>query len=170
MTLRGYKQTAAHIEKRKRVGREHHAWLGSDVPVRGGRTRAIRAYVDVGPCERCGNPKAERHHRDGNTAHNEAENIGILCRRCHMKADGRLDEFKESGRKNRAAANKARREASHRSSARPGDKCQRCGRRLSVVQTRKDFIRVGCRKSRGGCGLSAGSFLRDDHDAGLLQG
>lgn len=35
----------------------------------------------------------ERHHRDGDTANNEAANIAFLCRRCHMEIDGRLAAF-----------------------------------------------------------------------------
>lgn len=40
----------------------------------------------------------DRHHRDGNVGNNEPENIVILCRRCHMLIDGRLDAFRELGR------------------------------------------------------------------------
>ena len=35
--------------------------------------------------------RAERHHIDGNTANNKPGNIAFLCRRCHMREDGRLD-------------------------------------------------------------------------------
>ena len=69
-------------------------WLGDSVSARGGRTRALRFYRCIGPCIRCGADKAERHHKDGNTANNEPKNIEALCRRCHMKEDGRLDSVR----------------------------------------------------------------------------
>jgi len=91
----GYKQTPEHVENRKRFGEDHPAWLGDDVSRKGGRTRALRKYPDIGPCRACGSPRAERHHVDGNTANNEPENIEALCRRCHMAEDGRLDAVLE---------------------------------------------------------------------------
>jgi hypothetical protein len=63
-----------------------------------GRDRARKLYARIGPCERCRNPRAERHHRDGNTLNNRQSNIAILCRRCHMKEDGRLAALKENAR------------------------------------------------------------------------
>jgi hypothetical protein len=90
----GYKQTAEHVEKRKRYGDRHPGWKGDDVSVRGGRTRAIREYPP-GPCTRCGDPKGERHHVNGDTSDNRPENIAMLCRRCHMATDGRLAEVRE---------------------------------------------------------------------------
>ena len=90
---KGYKQSADHVEKRKRFGVEHANWIGDDVSEKGGRTRAIRMFADIGPCVSCGCEKSERHHVDGNTANNEPENIVILCRRCHMETDGRLARF-----------------------------------------------------------------------------
>lgn len=45
-----------------------------------------------------------RHHRDGNTANNKTENIIFLCRKCHMKEDGRLEQFIELARKNQPKA------------------------------------------------------------------
>ena len=91
----GFTQSAEHIEKRKRFGPSHHAWLGDSVSEKGGRTRALRAYPDIGCCVRCGSQRSERHHRDGNTANNSPENVVALCRKCHMSEDGRLDKFME---------------------------------------------------------------------------
>ena len=88
---RGYKQTPEHVEKRKRFGPDHHAWAGGDVSEKGGRKRALRMYPDAGACTECGAARAERHHIDGNTANNKPGNIAFLCRRCHMREDGRLD-------------------------------------------------------------------------------
>lgn len=92
---KGYKQTPEHIAKRKRFGEAHPNWKGNDISVRSGRSRALRLYPKVGPCVLCGNARAERHHLDENTANNEPSNIVILCRRCHMSSDGRLDQFRE---------------------------------------------------------------------------
>lgn len=92
---RGYTQTTEHIAKRKRCGSDHYGWLGDSVSTKGGRTRALRAFKNIGPCIECGNPKAERHHKDDNTANNDPDNIAVLCRRCHMVADGRLAKFTE---------------------------------------------------------------------------
>ena len=58
-----------------------------------GRQRAYRLYPKIGPCRVCGNPKSERHHKDGNTENNVPDNIDILCRKHHMEADGRLARF-----------------------------------------------------------------------------
>ena len=74
-------------------------------------------YPTIGPCSHCGNDKAERHHRDGNTANNEPSNIDITCRRCHMSTDGRLTTFRILGQINLpnavAKAARARKSRTH---------------------------------------------------------
>lgn len=87
---RGYKQTPEHIQKRKRFGEDHHSWKGDSAKERTGRCRAERLYPIIGPCSVCGSHKSERHHKDENTLNNSPENIIVLCRKCHMKADGRM--------------------------------------------------------------------------------
>ena len=82
----GYKQAPEHVEKRKRRADASHHWVGDQVSKKGGRTRALRTFRDIGPCEECGAAKTERHHKDENPANNEPSNIAILCRRCHMAA------------------------------------------------------------------------------------
>lgn len=72
-----------------RTGAANHQWKGDAISVRGGRGRALHLFPP-GPCEVCGAPNGERHHRDGNTANNAPENIARLCRRHHMEADGRM--------------------------------------------------------------------------------
>uniref|UniRef100_A0A6M3J879 Putative homing endonuclease n=1 Tax=viral metagenome TaxID=1070528 RepID=A0A6M3J879_9ZZZZ len=104
----GYQQTAEHAEKRKRWGADHHAWMGENVSEKGGRSRATRRYPDIGPCWLCGSEPAERHHIDGDTANNSPSNIAIVCRKCHMASDGRLDEFRELARRNQPKAIAAR--------------------------------------------------------------
>jgi hypothetical protein len=69
-------------------------WKGQDAPPEAGRKRARREYLDIGPCRICGNPEVERHHKDANTLNNDPSNIDIVCRRCHMNEDGRLEEFR----------------------------------------------------------------------------
>ena len=89
---RGYTQTEEHKQKRLQSirGEGHPRWQGDSISEKGGRARALRMYRDIGPCQSCGDPKAERHHIDANTANNAPSNIAFLCRRCHMKEDGRL--------------------------------------------------------------------------------
>ncbi len=93
---KGYKQTDEHINKRKRFGPDNCNWIGSAATIKSGRSRALRAYPCKEPCELCGSDKSERHHIDGNTKNNSRENIQFLCRRCHMKEDGRLASFTKS--------------------------------------------------------------------------
>lgn len=94
---RGYKQSADHIAKRIKRGDSHPNFVGDAVSVRGGRTRALRAFSPQ-PCEICGAGKVDRHHRDGDTANNAPDNIGFLCRRCHMEADGRMSSFRKQAK------------------------------------------------------------------------
>jgi len=83
-------------------GKAHYAWKGDAARTETKRARAQRMY-QLGPCDSCGKPATDRHHRDDDTGNNAPENIGILCRRCHMLEDGRLDAFKQV-----AAANAAK--------------------------------------------------------------
>jgi hypothetical protein len=102
---KGYKQSPDHIAKRCRFGEEHHCWVGDKVSVKSGRSRAIRHFAKR-PCEVCGEEKKriDRHHKDGNTANNNPENIKFLCRRCHMVEDGRMDKFIELAIENQPKA------------------------------------------------------------------
>lgn len=104
---KGYKQTPEHIQKRKRFGVGHHSWKGDDIIVKSGRTRALRGYAPRA-CEVCDNPKAERHHKDGNTRNNTPDNVRFLCRKCHMVEDGRLNEFRKLAVANQPKAVRAR--------------------------------------------------------------
>lgn len=104
---KGYKQSPEHIAKKSRWGAEHHAWKGDDAIEKSGRSRALRKFPRVGPCVKCGKKRAERHHVDGNTLNNDPSNIVVLCRKCHMQTDGRLEQFRTiavaAGPKARAA-------------------------------------------------------------------
>ena len=92
---KGYKQSPDHIAARITEGKDHPRWMGDDISEKGGRARALRWYPELGPCIKCGSPRSERHHKDRDTANNEAGNIQPLCRKCHMKGDGRLDKLIE---------------------------------------------------------------------------
>jgi hypothetical protein len=63
-----------------------------------GRYRARRIFPSLGSCERCGRPATDRHHKDADPTNNSAGNVAMLCRSCHMKADGRLDRLIANGR------------------------------------------------------------------------
>lgn len=70
-------------------GEENPMWKGDEARKMTKRERAQRRYP-LGPCERCGRAAVDRHHKDGDTGNNRRSNIAILCRRCHMLEDGRL--------------------------------------------------------------------------------
>jgi hypothetical protein len=74
------------------AGEDHYAWKGDTAKAGTKRQRAQRAF-QLGQCERCDVPATDRHHKDGNTGNNDPSNIMILCRRCHMEIDGRLNAF-----------------------------------------------------------------------------
>lgn len=80
-------------------GDEHYAWKG-DAALPSSKRQRARFLYDLGPCEDCGQAAVERHHKDGDTGNNAPENIALLCRRCHMERDGRMNAFKEMARAN----------------------------------------------------------------------
>jgi hypothetical protein len=82
-------------------GSEHYAWKGDDALPSTKRNRAQKMY-SLDACEDCGTAKAtDRHHKDDDTGNNDPSNIARLCRRCHMKADGRLERFRERAKAQR---------------------------------------------------------------------
>jgi 5-methylcytosine-specific restriction endonuclease McrA len=82
-------------------GPDHPAWKGDDASTSTKRDRARRRFA-LGLCEECGAPAMDRHHKDGDTGNNVPSNIAILCRSCHMKADGRLDALRSMAIENAA--------------------------------------------------------------------
>lgn len=69
-------------------------WCGNEVSEEAGRKRARRRIsLDKRACSICGSIPVERHHIDGNTLNNHDNNILIVCRKCHMKVDGRLEKI-----------------------------------------------------------------------------
>ncbi len=50
-------------------------------------------------CMECGQKKPlEIHHKDGDPTNNDLDNLLVLCRKCHMKLDGRLENRGPSGK------------------------------------------------------------------------
>lgn len=94
------KETREKIGKAK-LGELNPMWKGDSIAYdASGRARAQRMYIPIGKCQRCGEkPALDRHHKDGNTANNDPDNVSFLCRSCHMIVDGRmqnLNQFQES--------------------------------------------------------------------------
>ena len=79
----------AYLE-RDTKGDKNPRWMGDNISAKSGRLRARKIYPKQ-DCELCGSTKTERHHKDGDTLNNHHSNIQFLCRRCHMKVDGRLE-------------------------------------------------------------------------------
>lgn len=73
-------------------GKDNPGWRGDAASDETKRQRCRRRYA-IGLCDSCGLPASDRHHKDGNTGNNDPGNIAILCRTCHMQADGRLEGF-----------------------------------------------------------------------------
>jgi hypothetical protein len=123
--------------------------------------RAERKFA-MTPCEVCGEPGKDRHHKDANPLNNDPSNVLKVCRKCHMELDGRLEQFYAMA--SAPKPDNSRRRWANRSDtkARVGDPCPKCGRALSTTATRKRggfrFRYIGCRPCRGGCGYNAGSI------------
>lgn len=73
-------------------GPKHHSWKGDNITLGRGNQRAREIFESM-PCENCGNPKSQRHHKDGNPRNNNPKNIKFLCAKCHMERDGRLNHL-----------------------------------------------------------------------------
>lgn len=70
----------------QKVGQNNHRWLGDDALPNAGRLRCIKMYP-AQTCSACGatseHTKVERHHLDSNPLNNVADNIRVLCAKCH---------------------------------------------------------------------------------------
>lgn len=70
-------------------------WKRGPVSYNASHSRARVRYPTPTECERCGRTAPiERHHIDGDPLNNSRENIAMVCRRCHMEIDGRLENFR----------------------------------------------------------------------------
>ena len=79
------------------------SWKGDAASDSAKRRRARRLIPSLGACEDCGAPATERHHADGTPGNNDRGNLRLLCRRCHMAADQRLERNLAGGRRGRRA-------------------------------------------------------------------
>ncbi len=79
--------------RQQQTWERHPGWRGDLVSKNQARDRA-RQWYERGACEKCSKPGYDRHHVDGNPYNNIPSNVQVLCRRCHMIADGRLERFK----------------------------------------------------------------------------
>jgi hypothetical protein len=62
----------------------HPNYRGDAISRPSGWDRARRRYPVLGVCERCGvAPATLRHHKDGDTRHNDRQNIALLFDACH---------------------------------------------------------------------------------------
>ena len=79
----------------------HYAWKGDAARDTTKRSRIqSRLSLEGVTCERCATaPATDRHHIDGDTGHNARANLALLCRRCHMIVDGRLERFVSAPRR-----------------------------------------------------------------------
>jgi len=85
----------------EKPGPANHHWHGDAATLNAKRGRARRLYT-LGVCQRCQKkPATDRHHDDGDPGNNSPENIKVLCRRCHMVEDGRLDHLIAAGKNGR---------------------------------------------------------------------
>ena len=57
------------------------------------RVKAAKAYPDKQPCERCGAPRADRHHDD----YSKPLDIRWLCRACHIQHHAEINGTWGSG-------------------------------------------------------------------------
>lgn len=81
-------------EMRERASQRALEGFGPDTGKRSaarGR-REARYLFPIDYCERCGEKATDRHHRDGDTHNNSAENIAGLCRGCHISHHKKLPE------------------------------------------------------------------------------
>lgn len=79
-------------------GPRNKGWKGDGATDGSKRERAHRLFR-LGPCERCGKEGVERHHKDANPGNNSKRNVMIVCRKCHMIIDGRLERYVAALRK-----------------------------------------------------------------------
>jgi hypothetical protein len=81
-------------------GEGNHQWKGDDANP-GTQRRRVQRSIDLTDvwCQFCeDSPAVDRHHIDGDAGNNEENNLALLCRRCHMELDGRMDIFRQVGK------------------------------------------------------------------------
>ncbi len=78
----------------ERVGEANPNWKGDHIKHDSGRARARRQFIELQPCRYCGSLKTEHHHKDSDEFNNVADNLEWVCRRCHMRLDGRIHNLR----------------------------------------------------------------------------
>ncbi len=69
-------------------------WKGNCARDETKRARIARRVI-MSDCENCGHKGYDRHNKSGDLNNYLSENFMILCRKCCMEKDGRLESFKE---------------------------------------------------------------------------
>jgi hypothetical protein len=78
-----FSDEALHTLSTQKMGDRNPMYKGADASEAAGRRRCQKAY-DATECEACGViDNLERHHMDKNTHNNEADNVVVLCAKCH---------------------------------------------------------------------------------------
>ena len=85
------------------VGEHSHRWRGGQSKSYPEEFFEVREFIverDRSTCQVCGWKVNERkkghvHHRDGNRAHNDQDNLLYLCYLCHGKVHSKSEEIPE---------------------------------------------------------------------------
>ena len=84
--------------RRAKIGEKNPNWKGDKALPQAGYLRANRTlFRGHKPCKYCGKI-GEKHHKDSNPLNNNPKNVMWICRRCHMKHDGRMNRRDSLGR------------------------------------------------------------------------
>ena len=78
-----------------KTGSNNPNWKGRESSADSAYERTRRIYPMLGICAMCSSPAIDRHHVNGDYHNNSPENVMMLCRRDHMKLDGRLETLRE---------------------------------------------------------------------------
>lgn len=82
------------MRKRDQRREKNAAWNPNASPKQG--WWRAEQWFPMGMCEECKTkPAKDRHHKDNNPLNNDPANVMRLCRRCHMKIDGRLEKVRQ---------------------------------------------------------------------------
>lgn len=80
----GFPCMALAFEERKQAGEAATSTL----------VRQVRELLLPGPCEKCGKPAEEVHHKDRNKRNASPENLIRLCGPCHLAEHGKIERHK----------------------------------------------------------------------------
>lgn len=143
-------------------GPANHAWKGDAAHPNTKRARARRMYP-LAPCEKCSEPGTDRHHKDGDTGNNVRSNVEILCRRCHMLADGRLAKFYAHSLSLRGPQpSKPCSNCTRPSKPLRGGRCHSCNEYLRRNGTERPYVDDGRKEgARKGAGCASAKLTED---------